>query len=47
MSQKIENPANCEVRSVIRFLNAQKVRAIEIHRQITAVYGEGVECSMG
>ena len=33
------------MRSVIQFLNAQNVWAIEIHRQITAVYGEGVECS--
>jgi transposase len=24
------------------FLNAQNVRAIDIHRQLTAVYGEGV-----
>ena len=46
MRQKIKNPTNCEVRSFIRFLNAQNVRAIEILRQITAVYGEGVECSM-
>jgi transposase len=42
MNKKIDNPADCEVRSVIRFLNAQNVRAIDIHRQITAVYGEGV-----
>jgi hypothetical protein len=40
MNKKIDNPANCEVRSVIRFLNAQNVRAIDIHRQLTAVYGE-------
>jgi hypothetical protein len=30
MSKKIENPAECEVRAVIRFLNAQNVRPIEI-----------------
>jgi transposase len=42
MNKKIDNPADCEVRSVIRFLNAQNVRAIDIHRQLTAVYGEGV-----
>jgi hypothetical protein len=29
---KSENPAECEVRSVIRFLNAQNVRPIEIYR---------------
>jgi hypothetical protein len=34
----MDNPADCEVRSVIRFLNAQNVRAIDIHRQLTAMY---------
>jgi transposase len=42
MNKKIDNPADCEVRSVMRFLNAQNVRAIDIHRQLTAVYGKGV-----
>jgi hypothetical protein len=42
MNKKIYNPADCEVRSVICFLNAQNVRAIDIHRQLTAVYSEGV-----
>jgi hypothetical protein len=42
MNKKIDNPADCEVRSVIRFLNAQNVHAIDIHRQLMAVYGEGV-----
>jgi transposase len=42
MNKKIDNPANCEVRPVIRFSNAQNVRAIDIHRQLTAMYGEGV-----
>jgi hypothetical protein len=41
VSKKIDYPADCEVRSVIRFLNAQNVRAIDIHRQLTAVHGEG------
>jgi hypothetical protein len=40
MNKKIDNPDVCEVRSVIRFLNAQNVRAIDIHRQHTAVYSE-------
>jgi hypothetical protein len=30
----------CEIRSVIRFLNARRVPPIEIHRQLTQVYGE-------
>jgi transposase len=42
MNANIENPATCEVRSVIRFLNAKNVRPAEIHRQIVEVYGEGV-----
>jgi hypothetical protein len=42
MSKKIENPVECEVRAVIRFLNAQNVRPIEIYRQLIAMYGEGV-----
>jgi hypothetical protein len=42
MSKKIENPAECEVLAVIRFLNAHNVRPIEIYLQLTAVYGEDV-----
>jgi hypothetical protein len=32
MSKKINNPAECEVRAVIRLLNPQNVRPIEIYR---------------
>jgi hypothetical protein len=42
VNKKIENSADCEVRSVIRFLNAQNVCPIEIYRQLIAVYGKGV-----
>jgi hypothetical protein len=35
----IQSPAKCEVRSVIRFLNAKGARPVEIHEQIVAVYG--------
>jgi hypothetical protein len=42
MRTKIENPANCEVRALIQFLNAQNVHPIEIYSQLTAVYGKGV-----
>jgi hypothetical protein len=38
----IANPAYCEVRSVIRFLNAKNSSPAEIYRQIVEVYGEGV-----
>src|SRR5215469_10557839 len=39
MSAPIQNPAKCEVRSVIRFLNAKGERPAEMHKQIVAVYG--------
>jgi len=39
MAAPIQNPAICEVRSVIRFLNAKGERPAEIHKQIVAVYG--------
>ncbi|GBO24059.1 hypothetical protein AVEN_265749-1 [Araneus ventricosus] len=42
MLQSIENPADCEIRSVIRFFNAKDVKAAEIHRQISAVYEESI-----
>ena len=38
--KKIENPAACEMRSVIRFLNAKNMKPAEIHRQLCDVYGE-------
>ncbi|GFX45304.1 uncharacterized protein TNCV_2095891 [Trichonephila clavipes] len=40
MSVLIENPAACEIRCVIRFLNAKKLKPIEIYRQICEVYGQ-------
>jgi len=39
MAAPIQSPAKCEVRSVIRFLNAKGGRPTEIHKQIVAVYG--------
>jgi len=42
MKSPISNPANCGVRGVIRFLQAEKVRPSEIHRRLVAVYGEHV-----
>jgi hypothetical protein len=35
----IQSPAKCEVRSVIRILNAKGESPTEIHKQIVAVYG--------
>jgi hypothetical protein len=40
MFKTIERPADCEIRSVIRFLNAKNVKPADIHRQICEVYGE-------
>jgi hypothetical protein len=37
---KIENPASCEIRSVINFFIAKNVRPAEIYRQVCEVYGE-------
>lgn len=40
MSTTIASPAKCEVRAVIRFLQAEGCNAAEIHRRISNVYGE-------
>ena len=42
MNALISNPADCEVRGVIRFLQAENVRLCEIHQRLIAVYGEHV-----
>jgi len=38
MAAPIQSPAKCEVRSVIRFLNAKVERPADIRKQIVAVY---------
>jgi len=40
MFRTIERTADCEIRSVIRFLNARNVLPSEIHHQICQVYGD-------
>jgi hypothetical protein len=40
MSMKIENPSSCEIRSVIKYLNAKNVRPAEIYRKVSEVYRE-------
>jgi len=50
MFKTIEGPADFEIRSVIRFLNARNVLPIEIDHQICQVYGDnavsdGVACN--
>ncbi|GBM91268.1 hypothetical protein AVEN_29858-1 [Araneus ventricosus] len=42
MFKTIADPADCEVRSVIRFLNANNVKQAEIHSQFVKIYGENV-----
>ena len=42
MNAPISNPADCEVRGVTRFLQAENIRPSEIHRRLVAVYGENV-----
>jgi hypothetical protein len=42
MNVLMSNPADCEVRGVIRFLQAENVRPCEIHQRLVAVCGEHV-----
>jgi len=42
MFKTIEGAADCEIRSVIRFLNLTNVLPSEIHHQICLVYGDNV-----
>jgi len=42
MCAAINNPANCEVRAVIRILLARNNNVAEIHRQLCEVYGPNV-----
>jgi len=41
MAKRIENPADCEIRAVIRFLQAKNMQPADIHRQVCEVYEEG------
>lgn len=47
MCPAIENPASCEVPSVIRFLMAKNFTPIEIYCQISEVYGNKVISESG
>ncbi|KAJ4448968.1 hypothetical protein ANN_00360 [Periplaneta americana] len=42
MNDVIDNPADCEVRSVIRFLSARHLKPAKIYRQLKEVYGDTV-----
>jgi hypothetical protein len=41
MEMKIENPATCEVRPVIRFSEAKTIHPAEIYGQIVKAYDKG------
>jgi len=43
MFKTIEGAADCEIRSVIRFLNARNVLPSEINHQICQVYGHNAK----
>jgi len=38
----IDSPVDCEVRAVIRFLWAKRIKPAEIHRELCSVYGENI-----
>ncbi|GBM66704.1 hypothetical protein AVEN_275749-1 [Araneus ventricosus] len=42
MFKTIVDPADCEERSAIRFLNAKNVKQAEIHRQLVEINGKNV-----
>ena len=41
MAKRIENPTDCKIRAVIRFLQAKNIQPADIHRQVCEVYEEG------
>jgi len=41
MAKRIENPTDCEICAVIRFLQAKNIQPADIYRQVCEVYGEG------
>ncbi|KFM63861.1 hypothetical protein X975_08668, partial [Stegodyphus mimosarum] len=40
MFKTISSPTDCEIRAVIKFLNARNVKPAEIYQRVTEVYGE-------
>jgi hypothetical protein len=42
MCPAIDSPARCEIRTPFRFLRAKIMSAAEIHRELCAIYGQGV-----
>jgi histone-lysine N-methyltransferase SETMAR len=46
MNKKIDNPADCEVRSAIRFLNAQNILLVEFMPRGTTITAESYCATM-
>jgi hypothetical protein len=42
MCPVIDNPTSCEIRTVICFLHAKNMNAVEIHCELCTVYGQYV-----
>jgi hypothetical protein len=42
MCPAIDNPASCEIRTIIRFLHAKNMSATEIHHELYRFYGKNV-----
>ncbi|GBL76826.1 hypothetical protein AVEN_53485-1 [Araneus ventricosus] len=40
MFKTIDRSSNCEIKAIVKFLNARNVRPCEIYRQISETYGE-------
>jgi hypothetical protein len=38
----IDNPASCKISTVIRFLHAKNISAVEIHCELCVVYSQNV-----
>ena len=43
MPPLVQSPADCEIRSLIRYLSAKGVKAVQIHRNICEVYGRNMQ----
>lgn len=43
MPPTIQNAADCKIHVVIRFLSAKGVKAADIHRRISEVYGKNIK----
>jgi hypothetical protein len=42
MCPAVDNPAGCEIYTVIRFFHAKNMSAAKIYRELCAVYGQNI-----